>query len=94
MFNARLLTITGVHYSQNFKTMAIVLCRTANEYFQYLFESWDCPRIKFARNAQQQMAWRPMISISGTYGTHFFFQGRLMTEDRALLYGAGILVPG
>ena len=32
----------GALYPQYFENKAIVICKTTSEYFQYLFERWDC----------------------------------------------------
>ena len=49
------LTLFGVLCSQYFEKKAIVLRKTANEYFLYLFAPWDYPHTEFARNGQSQL---------------------------------------
>ncbi len=49
------LTLIGALCPQHFENMAIALRKTANEYFPYLFGSWNCSRTKFAKNGQIQL---------------------------------------
>ena len=51
----KLLTLLGVACLQYFGDNAIVLRKTTNEYFQYLFGPWDCPRIKITKHGQIQL---------------------------------------
>ena len=39
---AQELTLVKAFCPQRFKTTAIVHCKTTHEYFQYLYEPWDC----------------------------------------------------
>jgi len=55
------LTLISSLYPQYFKHMPIVPRKTANEYFLYLFGSWDCSRTKLTRNGQIQL-----LSMYGT----------------------------
>jgi hypothetical protein len=49
------LTLLGAPCLQYFGNNAIVLRKTTNEYFQYLFGPWDCPRIKITKHGQIQL---------------------------------------
>jgi len=51
---SEILTLIRSIYPQYFKNIAIVLCGITNEYFQYLFGSWDCYCTKFARNGRPE----------------------------------------
>jgi hypothetical protein len=41
--------------SHHFENNSIVLGKTTNEYFQYLFAPWDCSRTKIIRLGQTQL---------------------------------------
>ncbi len=53
--SSKILTLIGAFYSQHFEKKAIAACKTTNEYFLYLFGSWDCSRTKLTRNGQMQL---------------------------------------
>jgi hypothetical protein len=58
---AQLAPVKGVLYLHLFENEAIVCAKTTNEYFQYLFASWDYPRTTLAKNCQ--------IQLQSMYGT-------------------------
>ena len=45
----------GVLYSQYFRNKAIVLCKAAIEYFQYLFAPWNYSHTKPAKHRQSPL---------------------------------------
>ena len=51
-FLGKNLTLIGAVYSRHFENKSIVQRKTTNEYFQYLFEPWDCHHTKPARTGQ------------------------------------------
>ena len=54
------LTLIGALCPKYFENKAIVICKTTNEYFQYLFEPWNCLYTKSV----------PQGSLSGLTGPH------------------------
>ncbi len=47
--------------------MSIVLRKPTNEYFQYLFASWDCPRTKLTRNGQILLLYTVLPKVERAY---------------------------
>ena len=66
------LTLIGALCPQHFENMAIALRKTTNEYFQYLFEPWDCPHINFVSNGQIQLQYTYATGPRRSYSTRSF----------------------
>ena len=66
------LTLIGAVYSRHFENKSIVQRKTTNEYFQYLFEPWNCSRTKFTRNGQNHLPYMCATDPKRHYSTRSF----------------------
>ena len=66
------LTLIGALCPQRFENMAIALYTTTNEYFLYLFGSWDCSRTKLFKHLQIHLRYMYATGPRRQYSTRSF----------------------
>jgi len=69
---AKNLTLIGVLCLQYFENRAIAPCKPTNEYFQYLFEPWNCSRTKPVHHHQSPPAFMYATGPRRLYFTRSF----------------------